>query len=89
MLHTRLVSTDKQIIMFRVTRREIRDALKRAARDDVRSVATLLEKIVGEWLTDRGYLAKESDGRTALAPGREITQPGEDPVDPPKRKAPQ
>jgi hypothetical protein len=63
MLNTEVVSTKKPIIMFRVTRPEIRDALKHAARDDVRSVATMLEKIVGEWLADRGYLAKESDSR--------------------------
>jgi hypothetical protein len=83
MINTEAVSTKKSIIMFRVTRPEIRDALKNAARDDVRSVATMLEKIVGEWLTDRGYLAKESDGRTALAAGREH------PTGPLKQNAPQ
>ena len=56
-----IVATEKPAIMFRVNRTEIRDALKRAAQDDVRSVATLLEKIVGEWLTDHGYLSKPGE----------------------------
>jgi hypothetical protein len=52
------VSTQKPVIMFRVSREAIRDALKRAAQDDVRSVATLLEKITVDWLTTHGYLTK-------------------------------
>ena len=57
------MSTNKPVVMFRVTRVEIRDALKAAAKDDVRSVATLLEKIVGDWLTEHGYLSKDTGRR--------------------------
>jgi hypothetical protein len=51
-----LVTTDKTTITFRVSREEIRDALKRAASDDQRSVNVLLERIVAEWLQKHGYL---------------------------------
>jgi hypothetical protein len=51
-----LVPTDKTTITFRVSREEIRDALKRAASDDQRSVTVILERIVVEWLEKRGYL---------------------------------
>jgi hypothetical protein len=54
-----LVTTDKTTITFRVSREEIRDALKRAARDDQRSVTVILERIVVEWLRKRGYLDGE------------------------------
>jgi hypothetical protein len=57
-----IVSTDKSVITFRVNRDEIRDALKRAAADDMRSVTTLLEMIVGEWLEARGYLKPGKPG---------------------------
>ena len=57
-----LVATDKTVITFRVNRDEIRDALRRAAADDMRSVTTLLEMIVGEWLEARGYLKPEKPG---------------------------
>ena len=53
-----LVTTNKPDIRFRVSRVEVRDALKRAAQDEMRSVAVLLEKITIEWLTDRGYLPR-------------------------------
>jgi hypothetical protein len=66
------VTTKKPTIMFRVSRTDVPDALKRAAQDDMRSVAVLLEKITIEWLTDRGYLPKSS--RTQ-AQGREVKQP--------------
>jgi hypothetical protein len=62
------VSTEKPVIMFRVSRPEIRDALKRAAQDDVRSVATLLEKIAVDWLAAHGYLPKA--GEAKKSPGR-------------------
>jgi hypothetical protein len=51
-----LVTTDKTTITFRVSREDIRDALKRAARDDQRSVTVILERIVVEWLEKHGYL---------------------------------
>jgi hypothetical protein len=54
-----LVTTDKTTITFRVSREEIRDALKRAASDDQRSVNVLLERIVAEWLQKHGYLDVE------------------------------
>lgn len=50
------VATDKKVIFFRASRDEIRPALKAAAKDDLRSVSTLIEKIIEEWLVDRGYL---------------------------------
>jgi hypothetical protein len=52
------VTTNKPDIRFRVSRVEVRGALKRAAQDEMRSVAVLLEKSTIEWLTDRGYLPK-------------------------------
>ena len=54
-----LVTTDKTTITFRVSREEIRDALKRAASDDQRSVTVILERIVVEWLQKHGYLDGE------------------------------
>jgi hypothetical protein len=63
-----LVTTEKPAIMFRVSRTEIRDALKRAAHDDVRSVSTLLEKIVGDWLAAHGYLDGEPDTARGAKP---------------------
>jgi hypothetical protein len=33
-----------------------KEALERAAKDDVRSVSSLIEKIVTEWLRQGGYL---------------------------------
>jgi hypothetical protein len=54
-----LVTTDKTTITFRVSREEIRDALKRAASEDQRSVNVLLERIVAEWLQKHGYLDAE------------------------------
>lgn len=35
---------------------EVRDALARAAKDDARSISSLISKIVAEWLRERGYL---------------------------------
>jgi hypothetical protein len=51
-----VVTTDKTTITFRVSREEIRAALKRAASDDQRSVTVTLERIVVEWLEKHGYL---------------------------------
>jgi hypothetical protein len=36
----------------------VREALSQAARDDSRSVASLCEKILTEWLRAKGYLSK-------------------------------
>lgn len=37
---------------------EVKAALERAAADDLRSVSSLVEKIVVEWLRGRDYLPK-------------------------------
>jgi len=37
---------------------DIKAALERAAEDDHRSMASLIEKILAEWLRDQGYLEK-------------------------------
>ena len=36
--------------------RTTKEALERAAADDDRSVASLIDRIVREWLKERGYL---------------------------------
>lgn len=50
------MATDKTVIFFRATKPELREALKAAAKDDLRSVSTLIEKILDDWLRERGYL---------------------------------
>jgi hypothetical protein len=37
---------------------ETKAALEKAAKDDLRSVSSLIEKILVEWLRSKGYLAK-------------------------------
>lgn len=37
----------------------VKKAAEQAASDDHRSVASLVEKVVIEWLTERGYLPKD------------------------------
>lgn len=37
---------------------EIKEALERAAKDDDRSVSSLVERVLKAWLIDRGYLKK-------------------------------
>ena len=37
---------------------EVKAALETAAREDSRSVSSLLDKLVNDWLRDRGYLPK-------------------------------
>lgn len=37
---------------------EVKSALEIAAREDSRSMSSLLDKIVSDWLRERGYLAK-------------------------------
>jgi hypothetical protein len=43
---------------------EVKDALENAAIDDARSVSSLVQKIVSEWLKEKGYL----DGPAAPKP---------------------
>jgi hypothetical protein len=40
--------------------REVKKALEEAARDDHRSAASLIEKVLVDWLTEKGYLKPES-----------------------------
>ena len=40
--------------------REVKQALEQAARQDQRSVAGLVEKVLADWLTEKGYLKPES-----------------------------
>lgn len=42
-------------LAFRV-QAETKQALERAAKDDHRSVSSLVEKVLIEWLLDKGYL---------------------------------
>lgn len=37
---------------------DVKDALEKAAKEDVRSVSSLMEKLVTQWLLERGYLNK-------------------------------
>lgn len=37
---------------------QIKEALARAAKDDDRSVSSLVERVLKAWLTERGYLPK-------------------------------
>lgn len=37
---------------------EVKAALEKAARDDSRSVSSLLDKLVSDWLREREYLPK-------------------------------
>jgi hypothetical protein len=53
------VTTDKTQIKFYVKREEIRDALKRAADADMRSVSVLIELILTEWLVEHGHMKPE------------------------------
>jgi hypothetical protein len=53
------MATDKTQIKFYAKREKLRDALKRAADADMRSVSTLIEMILTEWLEGRGYLKPE------------------------------
>ena len=39
---------------------ETKDALKRAAEDDDRSQASMIERMIKEWLREHGYLPKKS-----------------------------
>ena len=37
---------------------DVKSALEKAAKDDIRSLSSLVEKVLTEWLRDKGYLAK-------------------------------
>lgn len=37
---------------------KVKEALETAAKDDFRTVTSLVEKILVEWLRDKGYLPK-------------------------------
>ncbi len=37
---------------------DVREALTRAAKDDARSISSLIAKILSDWLRERGYLPK-------------------------------
>lgn len=38
---------------------ETKEALERAAKDDLRSISSLVEKILVLWLREHGYLSQE------------------------------
>jgi hypothetical protein len=42
---------------------DIKAAVQKAADDDRRTVSSLIEKVLAEWLTERSYLTKERDQR--------------------------
>ena len=39
---------------------EAKEALAKAAKDDLRSMASLVEKILTDWLREKGYLGEPS-----------------------------
>ena len=45
---------------FRIER-EIKEALVKAAKDDHRSVSSLVELIIAKWLRENGYLAGKQE----------------------------
>lgn len=45
---------------FRIER-EIKEALVKAAKDDHRSVSSLVELVIARWLKERGYLGDAKD----------------------------
>jgi len=45
---------------FRIER-EIKEALVKAAKDDHRSVSSLVELVIARWLKERGYLGEAKD----------------------------
>jgi hypothetical protein len=45
-------------------------ALEKAAKDDLRSVSSLIEKILVEWLRDKSYLANGDQPGVKLRKGR-------------------
>ena len=59
--------TKKRMVTFRVANDDIVDALKRAAESDRRSVAMLIEIVMTEWLTARGFLGKPEQDKKGPA----------------------
>ena len=49
------MTTDKIVVFIRV-QPETKAALEKAAKDDMRSLAVMVEKIVTDWLRAKGYL---------------------------------
>jgi len=49
---------------FRIER-EIKEALVKAAKDDHRSVSSLVELVIAKWLRDKGYLDQEQQRERA------------------------
>ncbi|MBN9073701.1 MAG: hypothetical protein J0H34_19340 [Rhizobiales bacterium] len=45
---------------FRIER-DIKEALVKAAKDDHRSVSSLVELVLARWLKERGYLREQLD----------------------------
>ncbi len=45
---------------FRIEQ-ELKEALVKAARDDRRSVSSLVEIVIEDWLQQRGYLPRQGD----------------------------
>jgi hypothetical protein len=62
-----VVTTDKTQIKFYARSDDLKDALKRAADADMRSVSTLIEMILTEWLVERGYLKGDEKRGTRVA----------------------
>lgn len=49
---------------FRIER-HLKEALVRAAKDDHRSVSSLVEILIEKWLADKGYLEEERRSKAA------------------------
>jgi hypothetical protein len=49
--------TKTSALAFRIET-EMKAAIEKAALDDARSVSSMVEKILGQWLRDHGYLEK-------------------------------
>lgn len=45
---------------FRIER-DLKEALVKAAKDDHRSVSSMVELIIARWLRDRGYLVEKEE----------------------------
>ncbi len=45
---------------FRIER-DLKEALVKAAKDDHRSVSSMVEIIIARWLRDRGYLSENEE----------------------------
>ena len=58
------VTTDKTQLKVYVRSPDLIDALKRAAKDDARSVSVLADLILTEWLQAHGYLPKDGEAET-------------------------